>query len=149
MPPEPVVVEDFDEEVVTEEEVTVDLKVTQGKPEKVKTRTEYLAEKKAKKELLLAEKKAKKELLLAEKKAKKELKKAQKIELATYNKENNTDFKTYSAYLKHLKKVEEVLKYDAAILLNETQNRQIRKAALEVKDESVITDTNTVTSNDD
>ena len=103
LPPEPVVVEDFDEEVKTKEEVKVDLKVTQSKSEKIKKRAEYLAEKKAKKELLLAEKKAKKELLLAEKKAKKELKKSQKIELTNYNKENDTDFKTYSAYQKHLK----------------------------------------------
>jgi hypothetical protein len=45
------------------------------------------------------------------------------------------------------------LKKDKAILLAETQSRQLRKeqyqVALEVKDESVITDTNTVTSNDD
>ena len=89
--------------------------------------------------------------------AKKELKKAQKIELANYNKENNPKFKTYSAYQEYLKITAEK---DAAILLAETQSRQLRKeiyqakidsekAALEVIDESVITDTNTVTSNDD
>ena len=81
LPPEPVIVEESDAEVVTEEEVKVDLKVTQGKSEKIKKRAEYLAEKKAKKEL----------------------KKSQKIELTNYNKENDTDFKTYSAYQKHLK----------------------------------------------
>jgi len=113
----------------------VELIVTQAGPEKIKTRAEYLAEKKAKK--------------LAEKKA-------QKIELATYNKENDTDFKTYSAYLKHLDKLKKALEKDAAILLAETQRRQLRKeqyqaniVALEVKDESVIIDTNTVTSDND
>jgi len=185
LPPEPVIVEESDAEVVTEEEVKVDLTVTQGKPEKIKKRAEYLAEKaakklaekeakelkkellleekKAKKEKKLADAKAKKELLLAEKKAKKELvlakkaeKKAQKIELATYNKENNTDFKTYSAYLKHLEKLKKALEKDAAILLDETESRKLRKeqyqaniVALEVEDESVIIDTNTVTSDND
>jgi curli production assembly/transport component CsgG len=156
-----------------QEDATID--IVQGGPEKIKTRAEYLAEKKAKKLALLEEKKAKKEkkladakakkeALLAEKiakkeliKAKKELKKAQKIELANYNKENNTKFKTYSVYQEYLKITAEK---DAAILLAETQSRQLRKeiyqakidsekAALEVIDESVITDTNTVTSNDD
>ena len=193
LPPEPVVPEVVEE---VKEEVKVDLTVTQGKPEKIKKRAEYLAEKaakklaekeakelkkellldekkakkekkladaKAKKELLLAEKKAKDDLELAEKKAKRELvlakkaeKKAQKIELATYNKENDTNFKTYSAYLKHLEKLKKALEKDAAILLTETQSRQLRKeqyqakmVALEVKDESVIIDTNTVTSDND
>ena len=61
---------------------------------------------------------------------------------------------------KHLEEIEEVRKENEAILLAETQSRKLRKeiyqakinaekAALEVKDESVITDTNTVTSNDD
>ena len=156
-----------------QEDATID--IVQGGPEKIKTRAEYLAEKKAKKlakkkakelELAekLAEKKAKKELLLAEKKAKKELikakkelKKAQKIELANYNKENNTKFKTYSAYQEYLKITAEK---DAAILLAETQSRKLRKeiyqakinaekAALEVKDESVIIESNTVTSDND
>ena len=167
LPPEPVIVEESDAEVVTEEEVKVDLTVTQGKPEKIKKRAEYLAEKaakkeakklakelalaekKAKKELLLAEKKAKKELLLAEKIAKKELIKAKKIELADYNMENKTSFKTYSAYLTHLEELEKALKKDAAILLAETQSRKVRKAALEVEDESIIVDTNTVTSDND
>ena len=155
-----------------QEDVTID--IVQGGPEKIKTRAEYLAEKKAKKELLLAEKKAKKELIKAEKIAKKEallaekeakkaallakkqLKKVQKNELAWYNRTNGTNFKKYSAYLKHLEEIEEARKEDAAILLAETQSRQLRKeqyqakiVALEVKDESVITDTNTVTSNDD
>ena len=113
-------------------------------------------QKKAKKELLLAEKKAKKELLLAEKIAKKEallaekqLKKIQKNELAWYNKTYGTDFKTYSAYLKHLEEIDEARKKDAAILLAETQSRKLRKAALEVVDESVIIESNTVTSNSD
>ena len=171
LPPEPV-----EPEVVEEvkEEAKVDLTIEQGKPEKIKTRAEYLAEKaakkklkefelakkkakeyklkqekKAKKELLLAEKKAKKELLLAEKKAKKELIKAKKIELADYNMENKTNLKTYSAYLTHLEELEKALKKDAAILLAETQSRKVRKAALEVEDESIIVDTNTVTSDND
>ena len=109
----------------------VDLIISQAGPEKIKTREEYLAEKKAKK-------------------------KAQKIELATYNKENGTNFKTYSAYLKHLEEIEKALNKDAAILLAETESRKLRKeqyqakiVALEVKDESVIIDTNTVTSDND
>ena len=159
-----------------QEDATID--IVQGGPEKIKTRAEYLAEKKAKKELLLAEKKAKKELIKAEKIAKKEallaekeakkaallakkqLKKVQKNELAWYNRTNGTNFKKYSAYLKHLEEIEEVRKENEAILLAETQSRELRKeiyqakidsekAALEVIDESVITDTNTVTSNDD
>ena len=159
-----------------QEDATID--IVQGGPEKIKTRAEYLAEKKAKKELLLAEKKAKKELIKAEKIAKKEallaekeakkaallakkqLKKVQKNELAWYNRTNGTNFKKYSAYLKHLEEIEEVRKENEAILLAETLSRKLRKeiyqakidaekAALEVIDESVITDTNTVTSNDD
>jgi len=106
-------------------------------------------EEKAKKELLLADAKAKKEVLLAEKKVKKELIKAKKIELADYNMENKTSFKTYSAYLTHLEELEKALKKDAAILLAETESRKIRKAALEVEDESIIVDTNTVTSDND
>ena len=178
LPPEPVVpeiVEDLDSEVKTEEEVKVDLTIEQGKPEKIKTRAEYLAEKAAKKKLkefelakkkakayklkqenkakklaLLEEKRAKKELLLAEKKAKKELIKAKKIELADYNMENKTNLKTYSAYLTHLEELEKALKKDAAILLAETQSRKVRKAALEVKaDESIIIESNTVTSDND
>jgi len=189
LPPEPVVVEDFDEEVVTEEEVEVSLEVTQGKPEKIKTRAEYLAEKearklakkkakefelakkkakeyklklekKAKEELLLAEKKAKKEaiklakeLALAEKKAekeakkeallaKKQLKKIQKNELAWYNKTYDTKFKTWAEYQEHLKiLVAKQLKLEM---------KEDRKAKLlEVVDESVITESDTVTSNSD
>ena len=132
LPPEPV-----EPEVVEEvkEEAKVDLTIEQGKPEKIKTREEYLAEKAAKKKLkefelakkkakayklkqenkakklaLLEEKRAKKELLLAEKKAKKELIKAKKIELADYNMENKTNLKTYSAYLTHLEELEKALK---------------------------------------
>ena len=171
LPPEPV-----EPEVVEEvkEEAKVDLTIEQGKPEKIKTRAEYLAEKAAKKKLkefelakkkakeyklkqekkakklaLLEEKRAKKELLLAEKKAKKELIKAKKIELADYNMENKTNLKTYSAYLTHLKELEKALKKDAAILLAETQSRKVRKAALEVEDESIIIESNTVTSDND
>ena len=159
-----------------QEDATID--IVQGGPEKIKTRAEYLAEKKAKKELLLAEKKAKKELIKAEKIAKKEallaekeakkaallakkqLKKVQKNELAWYNRTNGTNFKKYSAYLKHLEEIEEVRKENEAILLAETQSRKLRKeiyqakinaekAALEVKDESVIIESNTVTSDND
>ena len=159
-----------------QEDATID--IVQGGPEKIKTRAEYLAEKKAKKELLLAEKKAKKELIKAEKIAKKEallaekeakkaallakkhLKKVQKNELAWYNRTNGTNFKKYSAYLKHLEEIEEIRKKNEAILLAETQSRMLRKemhqakinaekAALEVKDESVIIESNTVTSDND
>ena len=139
-----------------QEDATMPIMVTQSKPEKIKTRAEYLAEKKAKK---LAEKKAKKEALLAEKEAKKEallakkhLKKVQKNELAWYNKANGTKFKTWAEYQEHLKilvakqlklEMKEVRKAKIRAMLN------TEKAALEVKDESVITDTNTVTSNND
>jgi len=139
-----------------QEDATMPIIVTQSKPEKIKTRAEYLAEKKAKK---LAEKKAKKEALLAEKEAKKEallakkhLKKVQKNELAWYNKANGTKFKTWAEYQEHLKilvakqlklEMKEVRKAKIQAMLN------TEKAALEVKDESVITDTNTVTSNND
>ena len=160
LPPEPV-----EPKVVEEvkEEAKVDLTIEQGKPEKIKTRAEYLAEKAAKKKLkefelakkkakaykLKQENKAKKLALLEEKKAKKELIKAKKIELANYNMENKTNLKTYSAYLTHLKELEKALKKDAAILLAETQSRKIRKAALEVEDESIIIESNTVTSDND
>ena len=128
-----------------QEDATMPIIVTQSKPEKIKTRAEYLAEKKAKK---LAEKKAKKEALLAEKEAKKEallakkhLKKVQKNELAWYNKANGTKFKTWAEYQEHLKiLVAKQLKLEM---------KEIRKAALEVKDESVIIESNTVTSNND
>ena len=106
LPPEPEVpvnVEESDAEVVTEEKVTYKLELEQSKPEKVKTRAEYLAEKKAKKELILAEKKAKKDAIKAEKTAKKDLKKVQKNELAWYNKANGTKFKTWDEYQDHLK----------------------------------------------
>ena len=169
LPPEPVVIEESDAEVVTKEEVKVNLEVEQTIV-KIKTREEYLAEKKAKKLALLEEKKAKKEkkladakakkeLLLAEKEAKKaallaekHLKKVQKNELAWYNKANGTDFKTYSEYQGHLKML---LAFDLKASQEETRRAKIHamlnetKAALEVKDESIIIDTNTVTSNDD
>jgi curli production assembly/transport component CsgG len=132
-----------------QEDDTMPVIITQGKPEKIKTRAEYLAEKKAKKELLLAEKKAKKEALLAEKEAKKEallakkhLKKIQKNELAWYNKANGTKFKTWAEYQEHLK-----ILVAKQLKLKMKEDRKAK--LLEVKDESVITDTNTVTSNDD
>jgi len=139
-----------------QEDATMPIIITQGKPEKIKTRAEYLAEKKAKK---LAEKKAKKEALLAEKEAKKEallakkhLKKVQKNELAWYNKANGTKFKTWAEYQEHLKilvakQLKLKMKEDRKAKLQAEMNDN--KAALEVKDESVITDTNTVTSNND
>ena len=139
-----------------QEDATMPIIVTQGKPEKIKTRAEYLAEKKAKK---LAEKKAKKEALLAEKESKKEalldkkyLKKVQKNELAWYNKANGTKFKTWAEYQEHLKilvakQLKLKMKEDRKAKLQAEMNDN--KAALEVKDESVITDTNTVTSNND
>ena len=139
-----------------QEDATMPIIVTQSKPEKIKTRAEYLAEKKAKK---LAEKKAKKEALLAEKEAKKEallakkhLKKVQKNELAWYNKANGTKFKTWAEYQEHLKilvakQLKLKMKEDRKAKLQAEMNDN--KAALEVKDESVITDTNTVTSNND
>ena len=158
LPPEPEVIEESDAEVVTKEEVKVNLEVEQTVV-KVKTREEYLAEKKAKKLALLEEKRLKKEALEAEKLdkkeallAKKHLKKVQKNELAWYNKANSTEFKTwteYQAHLKHLialelKRVEKENR-KAEVQLNIHQE----KAALEVADESVIIESNTVTSNND
>ena len=158
LPPEPEVIEESDAEVVTKEEVKVNLEVEQTVV-KVKTREEYLAEKKAKKLALLEEKRLKKEALEAEKLAKKEallakkhLKKVQKNELAWYNKANGTEFKTwaeYQAHLKHLialelKRVEkESRKAEVQLNIHE------EKAALEVADESVIIESNTDTSNSD
>ena len=139
-----------------QEDATMPIIVTQGKPEKIKTRAEYLAEKKAKK---LAEKKAKKEALLAEKEAKKEallakkhLKKVQKNELAWYNKANGTKFKTWAEYQEHLKilvakQLKLEMKEERKALIQVQLNDN--KVALEVIDESVITDTNIVTSNND
>ena len=164
LPPEPEVIE---EEV--KEEVKADLKVEQTII-KVKTREEYLAEKKAKKLALLEEKKAKKEKKLADAKAKKEallaekiakkdallakkhLKKVQKNELAWYNKANSTEFKTWDEYQDHLKML---VAFDLKASMKEERRVQIRihleeqKAAMEVKDESVIIESNTVTSNND
>ena len=142
-----------------QEDATMPIIVTQSKPEKIKTRAEYLAEKKAKKELLLAEKKAKKELLLAEKEAKKEallakkhLKKVQKNELAWYNKANSTKFKTWAEYQEHLKilvakQLKLEMKEERKALIQVQLNDN--KVALEVKDESVIIESNTVTSDND
>ena len=139
-----------------QEDATMPIIVTQGKPEKIKTRAEYLAEKKAKK---LAEKKAKKEALLAEKEAKKEallakkhLKKVQKNELAWYNKANGTKFKTWAEYQEHLKilvakQLKLEMKEERKALIQVQLNDN--KVALEVKDESVIIESNTVTSNND
>jgi curli production assembly/transport component CsgG len=159
LPPEPEVIEESDAEVVTKEEVKVNLEVEQTIV-KVKTREEYLAEKKAKKLALLEEKKAKKEALLAEKEAKKEallakkhLKKVQKNELAWYNKANSTDFKTWDEYQAHLKML---IAFD--LKESEKQERKTKiqqvllnegKAALEVKDEGDIIDTDTSSSNND
>ena len=139
-----------------QEDATMPIIVTQSKPEKIKTRAEYLAEKKAKK---LAEKKAKKEALLAEIEAKKEallakkhLKKVQKNELAWYNKANGTKFKTWAEYQEHLKilvakQLKLEMKEERKALIQVQLNDN--KVALEVKDESVIIESNTVTSNDD
>ena len=158
LPPEPEVIEESDAEVVTKEEVKVNLEVEQTVV-KVKTREEYLAEKKAKKLALLEEKKAKKEALKAEKLAKKEallakkhLKKVQKNELAWYNKANGTEFKTWSEYQAHLKMLvafdlKEAIKEERKVKIQTILNDQ--KAAMEVKDESVIIDTDTSPSNDD
>ena len=161
LPPEPVkpeVVEESDAEVVTKEEVKVNLEVEQTVI-KVKTREEYLAEKKAKKLALLEEKRLKKEALEAEKLAKKEallakkhLKKVQKNELAWYNKAKGTDFKTYSEYQDHLKVL---VAFENKAIYKEERRNKIRtelneqKVALEVADESVIIESNTVTSNSD
>ena len=161
LPPEPVLpetVEESDAEVVTKEEVKVNLEVEQTVV-KVKTREEYLAEKKAKKLALLEEKRLKKEALEAEKLAKKEallakkhLKKVQKNELAWYNKANSTDFKTWDEYQDHLKMLvafdlKEAIKEERKVKIQTILNDQ--KAAMEVKDESVIIDTDTSPSNDD
>ena len=139
-----------------QEDTSMPVMITQSKPVKIKTRAEYLAEKKAKK---LAEKKAKKEALLAEKEAKKEallakkhLKKVQKNELAWYNKANGTKFKTWAEYQEHLKilvakQLKLKMKEDRKAKLQAEMNDN--KAALEVADESVIIDTNIVTSNND
>ena len=89
-----------------------------------------------------AEKLAKKEALLA----KKHLKKVQKNEVSWYNNANGTDFKTWEEYQTYLK-------YTAAIKIKEAakweRKKEIQKVALEVADESVITESNTVTSNSD
>ena len=161
LPPEPVLpetVEESDAEVVTKEEVKVNLEVEQTVV-KVKTREEYLAEKKAKKLALLEEKRLKKEALEAEKLAKKEallakkhLKKVQKNELAWYNKANGTEFKTWAEYQTHLKMLvafdlKEAIKEERKVKIQTILNDQ--KAAMEVKDESVIIDTDTSPSNDD
>ncbi len=107
-----------------------------------------LEEKRLKKEALKAEKLAKKEALLA----KKHLKKVQKNELAWYNKANSTNFKTWDEYQDHLKmlvafdlKAQE--KRERKVKIQKILNDQ--KAALEVADESVIIESNTVTSNSD
>ena len=123
--------EDKPEEVVpvfTEEEVElppgVELIVSQAGPEKVKTYEDYLVEKK----------------------------KAQKIELANYNKENNTKFKTWTEYQEHLKilaaqelKLADKWKRKEAIQVHLNE----QEIALEVADESVIIESNIVISNDD
>ena len=129
LPPEPEVIEESDAEVVTDEQVKVDLTVEQTVV-KVKTREEYLEEKKLRKEQ----------------------QRLQKVEIAKFNEVNGTKFKTwdeYQTYLKHIAAVE--LKFlekenrKALIQLNIHEE----KAALEVADESVIIESNTDTSNSD
>ena len=63
-----------------------------------------------------------------------------------------TKFKTWAEYQEHLKilvakQLKLEMKEDRKVKLQAEMNDN--KAALEVKDESVITDTNTVTSNND
>jgi len=135
LPPEPVLpeaVEDTDEEVVTDEQVKVDLNVEQTVV-KVKTREEYLEEKKIRKEN----------------------ERLQKLEIAKYNEENGTKFKTwdeYRAHLKHIAAMElkflEMENRKALIQLNIHEEKD-EKAALEVADESVTIESNTDTSNSD
>ena len=79
LPPEPVIVEESDAEVITEEKVEV--VIEQQEPNVERTYEEYQAEKKVKKEL----------------------KKAQKLEVKNYNKANKTKFKTWDEYQTHLK----------------------------------------------
>ena len=134
LPPEPVIVEESDAEVITEENVEV--VIEQQEPNVERTYEEYKAEKKAKKLALLEEKKAKKEALKAEKLAKKEavlakkhLKKVQKNELAWYNKANSTDFKTWDEYQAHLAHL-------VAIEAKEIQKEENKKKKQEeIKDE--------------
>ena len=97
----------------------------------------------------MAEKIAKKDALLA----KKHLKKVQKNELAWYNKANSTEFKTWDEYQDHLKVL---VAFENKAIYKEERRNKIRtelneqKAALEVKaDESVIIESNTVTSDND
>ena len=83
---------------------------------------------------------------------KKQLKKVQKNELAWYNKANSTKFKTWDEYQDHLKML---VAFD--LKAQEKRERKVKiqtilndqKAALEVADESVIIESNTVTSNSD
>lgn len=77
--PEPKVEKTITNEDIQKEAET--LAVTQSETKKIKTREEYLAEKKARKEL----------------------KKAQKLEVKNYNKKNKTKFKTWDEYQTHLK----------------------------------------------
>jgi curli production assembly/transport component CsgG len=108
LPPEPVIVEESDAEVITEEKVEV--VIEQQEPNVERTYEEYQAEKKAKKEL---------------KKAKKELKKAQKLEVKNYNKANKTKFKTWEEYQTHLKTL-------AAIEAKEVEKEE-RKNLIQLK----------------
>ena len=101
--PEVVLPEDLDEEVKTKEEVKIELKVEQQEPAKIKTRAEYLAEKKARKEL----------------------KKAQNLEVKNYNKENKTKFKTWDEYQEELKRL-------AAIEVKEAEKEE-RRALMQIK----------------
>ena len=112
LPPEPVIVEESDAEVITEEEVKV--VIEQQEPNVERTYEEYQAEKKAKKEL---------------KQAQKELKKAQKLEVKNYNKANKTKFKTWDEYQAHLAHL-------AALEAKEIQKEENKKKKQEeIKDE--------------
>ena len=112
LPPEPIIVEESDAEVITEEEVKV--VIEQQEPNVERTYEEYQAEKKAKKEL---------------KQAQKELKKAQKLEVKNYNKANKTKFKTWDEYQAHLAHL-------AAIEAKEIQKEENKKKKQEeIKDE--------------
>ena len=131
LPPEPEVIEESDAEVVTKEQVKVDLKVEQTVV-KVKTREQYLEEKKIRKAII----------------------KAKKLQVKNYNKANGTDFKTWDELQAHFK-------HTAAMVIKEQEKdirkaqKQVKihlddqKAALEVADESITIESNTDTSNSD
>ena len=88
--------------------------------------------------------KAEEEALLAEK----QLKTVQKNEVSWYNNANGTDFKTWKEYQDYLKH-KAAIKTKEAVKWERKKTIQIHLNALEVADESVITESNTVTSNND